>query len=403
MRRHPSAKDLAKITKPGRYAVGHGAYLQIAVGGTRSWLFRYRVNDKQHHMGLGSCEYISLQEARQKAWEAQRQRLNGVDPLEAKREVRAARMPSTATKTFAEAAREYLVAHEAGWRGNGSLRQWQHCLKKHILPTLGRKPVNAITTADVHATLSLIWTTIPETARRARNRIELILDFAAAHEWRRGDNPAAWKGRLEALLPDQRKVNGKKHLPAMPWREVPAFTARLRAEPDNAARALELAILCASRPGEVLNARWSEINFGAATWTIPGERMKNGKEHCVPLSPRAIELLADLPRVSDTFLFVGRRDLPPDQNTLVRVMRRMGRSEVAHGFRASFKTWAEETTQYPPHVIEMCLAHVVGGAVERAYRRGDLLDQRRRLMQDWADFCDRPNAETAHDRFRGTF
>jgi integrase len=341
-------------------------------------------------MGLGSCEYVTLQEAREKAWEAQRQRLKGVDPLEAKREARAARAPSTTTKTFAEAAREYLVAHESGWRGNGSLIQWQHCLKKHILPALGRKPVNAITTADVHATLSPIWTTIPETARRARNRIELILDFAAAHEWRSGDNPAAWKGRLEALLPDQRKVNGKKHLPAMPWREVPAFMAQLRGNPDNAARALELGILCASRPGEVLNARWSEISFDTATWTIPGERMKNGKEHCVPLSTRAAALLADLPRVSDTYLFVGRGDWPPHQHTLVRLMRSMGRPEVAHGFRASFKTWAEETTQYPPHVIEMCLAHVVGGAVERAYRRTDLLDQRRRLMQDWADWLGGP-------------
>jgi hypothetical protein len=175
--------------------------LQIANGGTRSWILRYRSGTKCTSMGLGSCEYLSLQEAREKAWEAQRQRLNGIDPLAAKREARAARMPSTTTKMFAEAAREYLVAHEAGWRGNGSLKQWQHSLKKHILPTLGRKPVNAITTADVLATLSPIWTTVPETARRVRNRIELILDFAAAHEWRKGDNPAAWKGRLESLLP----------------------------------------------------------------------------------------------------------------------------------------------------------------------------------------------------------
>jgi integrase len=279
-----------------------------------------------------------------------------------------------------------LVAHEAGWRGNGSLKQWQHCLKKHILPALGRKPVSAITTADVLATLSPIWTTIPETARRARNRIELILDFATAHEWRNGDNPAAWKGRLEALLPDQRRANGKKHLPAMPWREVPAFIARLRANPDNPARALELAILCASRPGEVLNARWSEIDLDTATWTISGERMKNGKEHCVPLSPRAVELLGCLPHVGG-YLFVGRGDGPPHQHTLVRLMRSMGRPEVAHGFRASFKTWAEEMTECPPHVIEMALAHVVGGAVERAYRRSTLLEQRRQLLEDWARFC----------------
>jgi integrase len=285
MRRYPSAKDLAKITKSGRYAVGHGAYLQIAAGGTRSWLFRYRVGDRQHNMGLGSCDYVTLQEARDKAIDAQRQRLSGVDPLEAKRGARAARMPSTTTKTFAEAAREYLVAHEAGWRGGASSKQWRHCLKKHILPTLGRKAVNAITTADVLAVLSPIWTTIPETARRVRNRIELILDFATAHEWRKGDNPARWKGCLEALLPDQRRTNGVKHYAAMPWQEVPSFMVRLRAEPDNIARALELAILCGSRPGEVLNARWSEIDLDMATWVIPPERMKGHREHRIPLPP----------------------------------------------------------------------------------------------------------------------
>src|SRR5262245_11406187 len=172
MRKYYSAKDLAKITKPGRYAVGHGAYLQIAAGGTRSWLLRYRNGSKCTSMGMGSCEYISLQEAREKAWEAQRQRLNGVDPLQAKREARAARTPATTMKTFAEAAREYLVAHEAGWRGDGSLKQWQHCLKKHILPTLGRKPVNAITTADVHGTLSPIW--IPDTPTEVRDALATV-------------------------------------------------------------------------------------------------------------------------------------------------------------------------------------------------------------------------------------
>jgi integrase len=393
MRRYPSGKDLAKITKPGRYAVGHGAYLQIAVGGTRSWLFRYRVGNQQHHMGLGSCKYVSLQEAREKAWQAQRQRLNGVDPLQAKREARAVRTPSAMTKAFAEAAREYLVAHEAGWRGDGSLKQWQHSLKKHILPSLGRKAVNAITTADVHATLSPIWTTIPETARRIRSRIELILDFATAHEWRMGDNPARWRGCLEALLPDQRKSNGVKHFAAMPWREVPAFMACLCAESDNTARALELAILCASRPGEVLNARWSEIDLGTATWVIPPERMKGHREHRIPLSPRAVKLLANLPRVGE-YVFVGRGDGPPHRTALLLLLHRMGRVETAHGFRAAFKTWVEETTQYPPHIIEMCLAHSIGNAVHKAYSRSDLLDQRRRLMQDWAEFCDRSNAES---------
>jgi integrase len=386
MRRYPSAKDLAKVTKPGRYAVGHGAYLQIAIGGTRSWLFRYRVGDEQHHMGLGSCEYVSLQEARQKAWEAQRQRLNGVDPLEAKREARAARTPSATTKTFAEAAREYLIAHEAGWRGDHSRKQWQHSLTKHILPTLGRKPVNAITTQDALAVLEPIWATIPETARRVRNRIELILDFATAHEWRRGDNPARWKGLLESLLPDQRKSNGVKHLEAMPWRDVPAFMGRIRDVPDNAARALELAILCASRPGEVAGARWDEIDLEAAMWTIPPERMKGHREHRIPLSPRAVAILASLPRIGE-HVFVGRGDGPPHPRLLADLLRRMGYAKLtAHGFRSSFRTWAAEATQYPDIVVEQALAHQVGSAVERAYRRSTLLEQRRQLMEDWSNF-----------------
>lgn len=387
MRRYPSAKDLAKIRKPGRYAVGHGAYLQVAAGGTRSWLFRYRLNEKQHHMGLGSCEYVSLQEARHKAWEAQRQRLMGVDPLEAKRLARAARTPSITRKTFAEAAREYLIAHEAGWRGDGSLKTWQHSLKKHILPTLGPKFVNSITTADVLAALSPIWVRIPESARRIRNRIELILDFAEAHEWRSGDNPARWKGRLEALLPDQRKVNGKKHLAAMPWKELPVFLARLRTNPENSARALELAILCASRPSEALNARWSEFDLDAASWIIPGRRMKGSREHRVPLAPCAVKLLVSLPRVGE-YVFVGRGEGAPYRTTLLLVLRRMGITEAsAHGFRSSFRDWATECTQYPNHVVEMALAHQIPSAVERAYRRGDLLDQRRRLMEDWARYC----------------
>ena len=390
MRHYPSAKDLAKLSKPGRYSVGHGAYLQISATGTRSWILRYRSGDKQTHMGLGSCDYVSLQETRQKAWEAQRQRLNGVDPLGAKREARAARAPSTTTRTFAEAAREYLIAHEAGWRGDRSRLQWQHCLKKHILPALGRKPVNAISTHDIMGVLSPIWTTIPETARRARNRIELILDFATAHGYRTGDNPARWKGLLESLLPDQRRANGVRHLPAMPWREVPAFMQKLRTQPDNAARALELAILTAARPGEVLGAHWCEIDLETATWIIPPDRMKAHREHRVPLSGAAIELLARLPRVGE-HVFIGRGDKRPSAHMLVRVLRQMGHAELtAHGFRSSFRDWGAEATTYPDHVVEQALAHAIGGKVERAYRRGDLLDQRRRLMQDWADFVAQP-------------
>jgi integrase len=386
MRRYPSAKDLTKLSKPGRYAVGHGAYLQISQQGTRCWVLRYRNGTKATHMGLGSCEYISLQEAREKAWEAQRQRLAGVDPLQAKREAKRRQRPALVSTTFKQVAVAYIAAHEPSWRGNHSRVQWQQSLQRYVFPRIANVAIANITTPTVLSVLEPIWTRVPETARRIRNRIELILDYATAHEMRTGDNPARWRGLLENLLPDQRKANGKKHLPAMPWRETPAFMARLRADPDNAARALELAILTAGRAGEVLKARWSEIDFETAMWVIPAERMKGHREHRVPLSPCAVKLLANLPRVG-AFVFVGTGADHPGPHTLVRVLRRMGYAELtAHGFRSAFRDWAAEQTQYPNHVIEQALAHSIGGAVERAYRRTDLLDQRRRLMQDWSDF-----------------
>jgi integrase len=395
MRRYPSAKDLARINKPGRYAVGHGAYLQIAKGGTRSWLFRYRVGDAQHHMGLGSCDYVTLAEARERAIDAQRLRIRGGDPLEAKRVARRQQVAAhTKSVTFKQCALAYIAAHEPGWRGNRSHQQWAWSLKKYVYPHIGSLLVSDIDTPRVLSVLEPIWTRIPESARRIRNRIELILDYATAKEMRMGDNPARWRGLLENLLPQHNDT--KRHLAAMPWRDLPAFIQKLRAEPDNAVRALELTILTAARSGETLGARWPEFDLGGAIWTVPAERTKRNREHRVPLSRRAVELLGALPRVGE-FVFVGRGDDKPDRLTLLRVLARMGAKVTVHGFRSSFKDWASEATQYPDIVVEQALAHQVGGAVERAYRRGDLLDQRRRLMQDWAEFCDRPNAEGAHD------
>src|SRR5262245_21417511 len=396
MLRYPSAKDLAKINKPGRYAVGHGAYLQIAAGGTRSWLFRYRIADAQHHMGLGSCDYVTLAEARERAIDAQRLRIQGGDPLEAKRAARRQRVAAhTRFTTFKQCAMAYIVAHEPSWRGNHSRVQWTQSLQKFVFPHIGTLPVSDIDTPRVLSVLEPIWTQVPETARRIRNRIELVLDYATAHGMRTGDNPARWRGLLENLLPEQRRANGVKHLAAMPWRELPTFMRQLGAHSDYSARTLEFAILTGTRAGEAVGARWSEIE--GDTWVIPAERMKGHREHRVPLSHGATALLASLPRVGE-YVFAGRGDGHPVVSTLVRLLRRMGHAGLtAHGFRASFRTWAEEATQYPPHVIEQALAHSVGGAVERAYRRGDLLDQRRRLMQDWADFCDRLHAEGAHE------
>jgi integrase len=381
MRHYPSAKDLAQISKPGRYAVGHGAYLQISQRHTRAWIFRYRVGERQYHMGLGSCEYVTLQEARSKAWEAQRLRLNGVDPLEAKRQQKAARRPSVVQRTFRDCAEAYITAHQAGWRGDCSRVQWTQSLEKYVHQKLGHVPVSQIDTPRVLAVLEPIWTKVPETARRIRNRIELILGYAATHGLRSGDNPARWTAHLENILP---RVNGKTHFATMPWQEMPAFMQRLRAEPENAARALELQILTAARPGEILGMRWDEVHDD--TWVIPGERMKSGREHRVPLTQVAAGALRSLPRVGP-YVFVGRDSFsPPAAQTLVRQLRVMGISVTAHGFRSAFRDWAAESTQFENHVVEMALAHSVGNGIERAYRRGDLFEKRRALLEAWSAY-----------------
>jgi integrase len=396
MRKYPSQRELMARTGPGRFSAGDGLYLQVTASGTRSWVFRYRAGDRQHWMGLGSARYLTLALAKQKAIDAQRLRLNGVDPLEAKRAVKRERRASQArAMTFRQAALAYIATQEPSWRGSRSSIQWAQSLQKYVFPSIGSLPVSDIDTPRVLSVLEPIWTRIPESARRIRNRIELVLGYATAHGMRSGDNPARWRGFLENLLPLHQ--NGKKHLAAMPWRDVPPFMARLQAETDIGARALRLTIFCASRPGEVLGARWPEFDLESAVWTIPAERMKRNREHRVPLSRRTLELLAGLERNYE-FVFAGLGGGKLAPHTMVRVLARMGHADLtAHGFRSSFKDWASEATKYPDIVAEQALAHQVGGAVERAYRRGDLLDQRRRLMQDWADFCDRLHAEGAHE------
>jgi integrase len=388
MRKYPSAKDLSRLTKPGRYAVGFGAYLQISQSHTRSWVLRYRSGTKATHLGLGSCSEVTLQEALDSALAARRMIRQGRDPLQEKRTARRRRLlEHVHAKTFKECATAYIAAHESGWRGDHSRQQWSISLAKYAYPKIGKLSVADIDLACVLSVIEPIWTVVPETARRVRNRIELVLDWATARGLRRGDNPARWKGLLESLLPEQRKANSVKDLAAMKYTEVGAFMQKLRAQEDVSARALEFTILCAARPGEAIGARWSEIDGN--TWTVPAERMKAHREHRVPLSRRVVELLAELPRVNDYVFPVGHK--VPKPRALLRVLERMGRDDVTtHGFRATFRTWASERTAYPNDVIELTLAHTVGNAVERAYRRGDLFEKRRRLMQDWSDYCSQP-------------
>jgi integrase len=391
MRRHPSWKDLQRITRHGRYSCGHGCYMQIAEGGTRAWVFRYRRGHKGYHIGLGSCEYVTLAEAREKAIEYRRMIAAGRDPLTEKHaKKREGLLAAVHAKTFRECATAYIAAHESGWRGDHSRKQWVQSLEKHVFPKIGSLAVADVDLPCVLNVIEPIWTTVPETARRVRNRIELVLDWATARGIRQGDNPARWKGRLENLLP-QKKPNGVEHLAAMKYADVPAFMARLRQERDFAARALEFQILTAVRPGQACGARWAEIKDGV--WTLPPERTKNGREHRIPLSREAEQLLASLPRIDDgEYVFPAARGDAMKVRSLLRLLRQMGiANDVSHGFRSAFSDWAHERTSYAPHVIEQALGHVVGTAVERSYRRTDLLEQRRRLMQQWSEYCSRPH------------
>jgi integrase len=392
MKRPPTAKDLAKLTEPGRYAVGHGAYLQISEWGTRAWVFRYIRKGRARHVGMGSATYVTLAEAREKAFEYRRLLAAGGDPLEQKRGFKRERLLADArAKTFKQCALDFIAAHEAGWRGDGSRRQWTDSLARHVYPKIGDLPVGDIDVAAVLSVLDPIARTIPATAARLRHRIAAILDWAAARDLRPHDNPA----RRPKLLPKRKRQ--VKHFAAMAYPALPAFMAELRERPEMSARALEFGILTAGRPGEVLGARWDEIDLGAGLWTVPAERMKSGRPHRVPLSGRAVELLTSLPLEGD-FVFLGRRTgARPHPLVLVTLLRRMGRDVTAHGFRATFKTWASERTSYPRELIEAALAHVIGDAAEQAYSRGDMLSRRRQLMEAWANYCAQPAPRIAGD------
>ena len=306
MARNITALQVAKLTKPGRYAVGEGAYLQISQWGTKAWIFRYQRDGRQRHMGLGPASLITLAEARAKAREARRALLDGADPLTAKRERRAqARLQAAEGVTFRQAAERMMTSQGAAWKNPKHRQQWNNTLATYAYPCFGVLSVAAVDTGFVLKALEPIWNAKPETAGRVRGRIEAVLDWAKARGYREGENPARWRGHLDKLLPNRRKVRRVRNHPAMPYSELPVFMSELRLRDNMSARALEFTILTAARTAETIGARWSEIDLTAATWTIPAERMKAGKEHRVPLSARAVDLLSALPREGE-FLFCGR-------------------------------------------------------------------------------------------------
>jgi integrase len=389
-----SGVDLRR-SKPGRYCDGGGLILQVTYarageGVNRSWLFRWARNGEEHVMGLGSAQTVSLAEARERARQCRLQLLDGVDPL-ADRDRRRAEQEAAAKRlfTFDECVRAYLAAKRSEWTNEKHAQQWPSTLAQYASPTIGKLPVDKIDTALVMKVLEPIWGRIPETASRLRSRIEAVLDWATVSGARQGENPARWQGHLEHLLSAPSKRT-KKSLAAMSYGELPGFMAQLRDHAGVAARALEFAILTAGRSGEVRGATWAEIDLQTAIWTVPAERMKAGKEHRVPLSPRALEILRSLPRQGDGLVFPGRDGVVQADSSLTQVLRKLGHTVTVHGFRSSFRTWAAERTNFAREVAEQSLAHTIGTAVERAYKRTDLFDQRRRLLDMWSEYCSRP-------------
>jgi integrase len=402
-----TALKVGRLKAPGLYADGAGLYLQIKAAGARSWVFRYRMGGRKtpRDMGLGSAADVSLAGARLKA-DACRDALRaGIDPIDArKRADAAAALDAAKAISFKDCATAFIASQKDGWRNSKHAAQWTATLEAYAFPSMGKLPVAEIGIEHVLKVLEqpcadlsgkpTLWKGKTETASRVRGRIEAILDWAKVRNYRAGENPARWRGNLQHSLPKRGKVQKVKHHAALPYGEIGAFVQALRAKEGTAARALEFLILTTARTSEVTGARWREIDLDAALWTVPADRIKGGKLHRVPLSASAVAVLeaqfkAQGKAESDAFVFPGGKAKKPlSENAMLALLTRMKRDDLtAHGFRSSFRDWAAEQTNYPREAAEMALAHVVSDKVEAAYRRGDLFEKRRRLMDDWAKFC----------------
>lgn len=359
----------------GYHADGGGLYLQVTRTGARSWIFRYQRDKRRREMGLGSLSAVSLAQARDRAAEARTLLAHGHDPLQARD---AGKAPG---KTFGECADAYIEAHKGAWKTDAQANQWEQSLREY-------GPARELRVADVDtdvviACLSPIWASKTETASRTRARIERVLDWARVSGLRTGDNPARWRGHLDKLLPKPSKVSKVRHHRAMPYADAPAFMARLKAREARSRLALRFTILTAARTEEVVGSSWGEFDLEAGLWSVPGERMKGGRPHVVPLPTAAVQLLQGL-----------ARDAPPftlSENTMLYLVQKpapsgFGLPYTVHGFRSTFRDWAADTTDFPGDVVEMALAHTVRNKVEAAYRRGQLLEKRRQLMESWAAY-----------------
>lgn len=378
---------LRAIGNPGSYHDERGLMLRVRANGTKSWILRYQLNNRRHDLGLGSFPMVSLKAARLAVDTLRLELSQGIDPLSKRASLRSEQTSRThAIVTFRLEAERYIETHRQSWKNVRHVQQWSNSLRDHVYPLLGEMPVNRIATEHVLNVLVPVWSTIPETAFRLRNRIELVLDAARARMLREGENPARWRGHLDKLLPRQKRV--KIPFEAMPTDLLGPFVRQLDSLDSTAARACELLIYTACRSNEVCNARWTEFDLAAGIWTIEASRMKAAKVHRVPLSMGAIKTLEQQQGRHPVYVFPNaRRSGSLPGNSIRRVMEELLVSEyVPHGFRSTFRTWAAEHTNYPKEICEMALAHSLESKVEAAYNRGDLLDKRRHLMNDWATF-----------------
>jgi integrase len=402
-----TAKEVEKKTAPGLYGDGGGLTLQITKAGVKSWLYRYMIKGKAYGMGLGPAHTITLADARQKAAAARKLVIEGINPLEAKRQRQLDdEMVKARLMTFDQCAYAYIEAHRASWKNAKHVDQWTNTITTYVSPLIGSMPVEQIDTALVVKVLAQpvdkgqqFWQVKNETATRVRGRIESILGWATTSGFRSGDNPARWKGHLENLLATISRAQRIKNHPSLAWAGTGSFICDLRQRDGIAARAVEFTILTASRSGEVRGACWSEIDLAAKVWTIPASRMKAKREHEVPLSDAAIGLLKSLPRAEGIdLIFPGTKGQALSDMSLTAVIRRMngeipkwtdkdGKPITVHGFRSTFRMWAAESTNYPREVAEHALAHQLPDAIERAYQRGTQFAKRAAMMNEWAKFC----------------
>ena len=384
------ALEVSRITRRGMNFVGGvaGLGMNVNAGGSRSWVLRARVGGVRRDMGLGGYPDVTLAQAREMARSARQQMRLGLDPIEEGKKMRSALIASRAAAiTFTKAASLYIEAHEESWKNEKHRQQWNNTLETYAKPKIGTLQVRDVGVAQVLDVLEPIWKTKTETASRLRGRIESVLDWAIARGYREGPNPARWRGHLDTMLPAPGKIAKTDHHRALPYSKIGEFMAELRQQEGVGARALEYAILTAARSGEVRGATWTEFDLDNALWVVPAERMKAKKEHRVPLPERAVVLLkAQLEISHSDFVFPAPRGGMLSDMTLTAVLRRMKVDAVPHGFRSTFRDWVAEQTDYPNEVAEMALAHAVSNKVEAAYRRGDLLEKRVQLMQDWAKF-----------------